>query len=267
VTRTLPALRLARSPLVYVVAEVRISAVVSIEEYVPKIQDRLRGEGFPRFQKGAIQEIKLSKQSAPELTSVGRYEFQEKAGQSGVVITPYAVSFHTARYTCYEEFEDRLRLALQIINDILQISLSERLGLRYVDLIKPDSTESFASYLDAGLLGLDLTKTGVEEVQSSSESIGKTGMGTLVVKTWKTRSDRFLPPDLSGSTLVHSVNVDPQQAVTLLDLDHYTEGSTDFELERVLGSLGQLHDSLDQVFRQAVTPYALQKWGHNEGSQ
>ena len=50
-----PALKLERSPLVFVLSQVRFPAVLKIEDHVPDIQEALRKLGFPRYSKEDIQ--------------------------------------------------------------------------------------------------------------------------------------------------------------------------------------------------------------------
>ena len=63
--RTHPPLRLPGSPLIYVVAQVNISAVVAIERYVPEIQERLRKSGFPGYTNVQVPEIIFETSGAP----------------------------------------------------------------------------------------------------------------------------------------------------------------------------------------------------------
>jgi uncharacterized protein (TIGR04255 family) len=52
----------------------------------------------------------------------------------------------------------------------------------------------------------------------------------------------------------------PHEVGTVLDFDHYSEATREFELESVIGAVGDLHDNVDRAFRSAVTPAALRKW-------
>ena len=82
--RTHPPLRLPGSPLIYVVAQVNISAVVAIERYVPEIQERLRKSGFPGYTNIQVPEIIFETFGArPVVTPLSRYEFQNKLERTG----------------------------------------------------------------------------------------------------------------------------------------------------------------------------------------
>src|SRR5882762_5816637 len=161
--RSLPSLRLRYSPLVYVIGQVRISPVVAIEKYIPEIQEQLRHKGFPRFVKGQIQEIRFAIDAAPKMSVVDRYEFQNKESTSGIALATDSISLHTSKYEVYEKFEETFSTALTIIHQVVSLSLVERMGLRYIDLIRLNAGEQFSDYLQPGLLGLEEEKLGVQK--------------------------------------------------------------------------------------------------------
>jgi uncharacterized protein (TIGR04255 family) len=259
--RSRPPLRLRYSPLVYVIGQVRISPVVAIEKYIPEIQEQLRHKGFPRFVKGQIQEIRFEIDAAPKMHAVDRYEFQNKEGTSGIALTMDFISLHTSKYEVYGKFEETLSAALTIIHQVVSLSLVERIGLRYIDLIRLSAGEKFSDYLQPGLLGLEEEKLGVQKSLSRFELVGITDVGKLVVRYSQSDNGAFLPADLMPSSLKHDVQIPSGEKVAFLDLDHFAEESHDFETVSVLETLGRLHENLDRTFRSAVTATALQKWG------
>jgi uncharacterized protein (TIGR04255 family) len=259
VKRNLPALHLRHAPLIYVVAQVRFSAVVAIEKYVPEIQEQLRHKGFPRFLKAQVQEMALQIDAAPKFSTSDRFEFQDKDASIGIVLQSNSVAVHTNRYLNYESFEEHIKTALMAVNRVVGISLSERIGLRYVNLIRLKSNEAWREYLHEGLLGLDSASAGVENWLSNSQFIGKTEVGQLAVRC--SRSSQPFPLDLLTNTLAYSLELPKDEIVTTLDFDHYIEQITDFKVAKAISTLEQLHESLDQVFMAAVTSDALTKWG------
>jgi len=259
--RSLPPLRLRYSPLVYVIGQVRISPVVAIEKYIPEIQEQLRHKGFPRFVKGQMQEISFEIDAAPKLHIVTRYEFQNKEGTSGITLATDFISLHTSKYEVYEKFEVTFGTALAIIHQVVNLNLLERVGLRYIDLIRLNAGEKFSDYLQSGLLGLEEEMLGVQKSLSRFELVGVTDVGKLVVRYTQSDNGTFLPPDLMPSPLKHDIQILPGETVAFLDLDHFADESQDFEIGSVLETLRRLHGNLDRTFRSAVTNVALQKWG------
>lgn len=258
--RTNPAILLRRSPLVYVLAQIRFSAIVKIEKFIPDIQETLRHKGFPKFGQGHVSELTFEPNSDPKLTKIDRWEFQNRDGSLGFLLTPGFLVIHTSKYSTFEEFESNIRTGLNVLNDIAMPSLVERVGLRYVDLIQPRPEEGFEVYLKSGLLGLEEKEFGSRNSFHRYEFSGQTDLGRLVIR-WSQNADSvYLPPDLSPSTLIHNVNITRGSVVGLLDLDHFTVTTSDFDPESIITNLQSLHDNLDRAFRAAVTPKALEIW-------
>jgi uncharacterized protein (TIGR04255 family) len=263
VKRSLPALHLSKSPLVYVVTQVRFSAVMSVEKFVPDIQEKLRHRGFPRFLRSQVPEFAfVLGESAPKVTFMERFEFQNREETLGIVLTSNNFAVHTNDYRTYEDFEKSIETAIEIINGAMNLSIVERIGLRYVDLVRLKKNETWMHYLQPGLLGLDPAKVGVKSWTSKFESLGATVIGKLLIRCGQT--EQALPADLQSPTLKYSITLKPREVATLLDCDHFSEETTDFEPKAVLAKIGDLHDHIDRAFRNSVTPHALKTWGSKE---
>jgi uncharacterized protein (TIGR04255 family) len=262
VKRTIPALHLQRAPLIYVVAQVRFSAIVAIEKFVPEIQEQLRHKGFPRYLEGQVHEIAIQTDGPPKFSAVKRFEFQNKEATLGIVLQPSSVAIHTNNYTNYEAFEEYTKTALMTVHRVLNIGLSERIGLRYVNLIRLEPGEEWTDYLHKGLLGLAPGSVGVKKWTSASQFLGDTDVGQLAIRC--SQSEQPIPPDLQTSSLNYSKPLPKGEVVTILDLDHFLERPADFKVAAAMAVLEQLHESLDKVFTTAVTMTALTKWGKVE---
>jgi len=251
-------LHLRRTPLIYVVSQIRFSAVVSISKYVPAIQEKLRQQ-YPWFQEGKIQEFVFQAQGTPNVSFSDRYEFLQRDKRTGVVLTSNSVALHTNKYESYELFEVEFSTALNAIHETLGIGLVERIGLRYVDLVRLGANEQWSQYLNPGLLGLEPASVGMTSMTSQYVCMGKTDAGTLAFR--HTQSENPMPPDLTPVALKYDEGLLTNKEIkTVLDFDHYSEETRDFDVESVIAAIGGLHDSLDRAFRSAVTPTALKKW-------
>ena len=258
--RSKPPLKLHKSPLVMVLAQIRISAVAKMEDYAPEVQEQVRRRGFPRLMEGNVQEILLGP-AGPLLRTHPRWEFQDKDRTTGIILTRNAVVVHTRQYDTFDAFADHLALALDVVGAVIKPSLVERLGLRYVDLIRPADGERWTDYVNPGLHGILDAPIGARATLHRSETVGATEIGQLVVRCLQTADGTFLPPDLAQSTLDYgSVTVPSGETVTLLDLDHYSEVAREYDSEQVLEYMWRLHDNLDLSFRECVTSHALTQW-------
>lgn len=267
--RLRPALRLPRTPLVYVVALARISPIDSISNYVPGIQDRLRLKGFPRKVEGELKTIRFAPLSPPEITSVKRFEFQNRERTLGLVLTKDTVALHASRYSTFEDFCDWFKIGLDAVHAVANVQLIEQIALRYVDLILPLPGEELRQYVHPGLLGLDPEELGVERVLRTYLYKGLAGSTTFSIRLIQRDDGIALPPDLDpGTTLEHRLGAPvPGEIVTLLDFDHVAsmeKTPIDFSVNAVLTHLANLHDKTDLAFRAAVTPHARKVWGEEE---
>ena len=264
VERSLSPLRLSNSPLVYVIIQVRTAAVVSLDRYIPEIQENLRRSGFPKFIKGKIHEIKFQADTEPTSTAFDRFEFQSRNGRTGVVLTTNAVALHTNDYQHFDEFLATFEKALHPINAVLSVEFAERVGLRYVDLVRLSEGESFDHYMTRGILGPDASTFGVAQSFSRFEMVGRSEVGTLAFRHWQMSNGNFLPPDLLPSTLNHPTTLKPEEVVSLLDFDHYSDSQLDFDINEIKALSWRLHDVLDRGFREVVTEFALHKWSNSQ---
>jgi uncharacterized protein (TIGR04255 family) len=142
------------------------------------------------------------------------------------------------------------------------ISLTERVGLRYVNLVRLQQGEKWTDYLHTGLLGLDPRSVGVNHWLSRSEALGTTEVGKLVIRC--SQSEQPFPPDLLTNTLHYSMELAKGEIVTTLDFDHFIEAVSDFSVAGAVSTLEHLHESLDLVFATSVTANALREWGKVE---
>ena len=262
VKRNFPALHLRNAPLIYVVAQVRFSPIVAIEKFVPEIQEKLRHKGFPRFVRGQIPEITFQPDGTPKFNTVERFEFQDKDARLGIVLQSNSLAVHTNNYSNYETFEEEIKTALMAVHRVAGISLTERIGLRYVNLVRLQQGEKWADYVHEGLLGLDPRSVGVKNWLSRSEALGSSEVGKLVIRC--SQSELPFPPDLLTNTLQYSLELAKGEIVTTLDFDHFVESVSDFKVSEAISTLETLHESLDLVFATSVTTNALRKWGRVE---
>jgi uncharacterized protein (TIGR04255 family) len=256
--RDFPALHLKKSPLVYVLAQVLISPVLRMEDFVPDIQERLRQRGYVRFSKVQSQQLALSPE--PSIQSFSRWIFSNRENTEAIVLSQDFITLETTQYDRFETFVASLEIALRMIGDIVKPALAERLGLRYVDLINPKENESFDNYLEQGVLGLSTEQLGVDNLSATYETTGSTPAGQLVLRLTQATNKSFLPPDLSSSRLNFTNFPQPDKSFALLDIDNYSTQQFDFAPSSLVAHMWQLHRYADRAFRSCVTDQARQLW-------
>jgi uncharacterized protein (TIGR04255 family) len=261
-------LKLHKSPLVMVLAQVRTSPVAKMSDYAAEVQERVRRRGFPRFAESSVQELLLTPGGPPQLRVHPRWEFQDKGQATGIILSQNGVVLHTRAYDTFDAFADHLALALEFVGEVVKPSLVERLGLRYVNLIRPQEGESWTSYVKHGLHGISDAAVGMRTSLHRSEIVGTTEVGQLVLRCFQASDGSFLPPDLVPSSLDHSsVLLRPEEVVTLLDLDHYSEVAREYDAAQVVDYMWRLHDNLELSFRECITDLARKHWKAEERTE
>jgi uncharacterized protein (TIGR04255 family) len=262
VKRTLPALDFTRSPLIVVLAQMRMTPILSLEGYIPKLQDHLRATDYPRL---IIRKIKTARQDAmgkADVTESTDWVFADKAGHFSLVVGEQSLAFVTSDYDNFENFAGRMQACLQLVHDVVKISGVERLGLRYVDLIEPTPEKPLSYFLESCVLGLSLEGLGTR-ITSFSQTVMETSPNRkLVVRTTERPGGLVIPPDLLSLQLKLRKPKMLEQPFGILDLDHYAEypEPNDYDTAGVIGNLGELHDIVDQAFRKATTENAKLDW-------
>ena len=260
-TRSLPPLQLAGSPLVLVLCQVRITVIRNMATYMPKLQDRLRREGFPVDVGGEVVELALQAGGSATERRRAHWEFRTLGEDWSIVVGDGAVVVQTTAYSGFEEFLRVLSLAMTAVDAVVGDLVVERVGLRYVDSITPRPGESWKDYVKSGYHGLenDIVRSG--QSVHFTQTMADTGPGQrMIVRLTQNRDGMLLPPDLVPHHPELRIRAEPGHLATLLDLDHYREARQRFEIDKVVDIAWKLHDGLDVMFRDLVTGHALEVW-------
>ena len=280
-------MRLRNAPLVQVLAQVVYAPVLNWKEHVPKFQERLIELGFPRVNKQESAEIRvefggpgqptegaarhggLVGPSSVQQQVITHYEFADRAQQTAFVLGESAFVLHTSDYQSKEPFFALLERGLEILNACMRVTLVERIGLRYIDLVQPGSGERFGQYVHAGLLGYpfaEAPKLKAARRGFATQSVATTPDGSLAIRSAVVPPGQYLPPDLNPGSLRRPTNIDVKSAGLVIDFDHFTifnepGRAMDFAPVSVVEHLTALHATLREAFEVCVTDYARQKWG------
>ena len=261
--RALPPLKLSKSPLVLVLCQLRFAPIMAMSEYFPRIQDKLRLNGYPLAKNAIIQEAMFTAAGAASVKRE-RWQVQDKAASRSVVVAENFIVFQTTTYSVFEDFVRELNLAVDTLATEVKQLLIQRVGLRYVDLVRSGAGGAWTDFVQPGLQGLK-SETFLEGTQNQLyQSVANTSAGTMIVRLFQNREGQVLPPDL-GEADDLKPRLDPaivdNELLTILDLDHFSTHQIEYEKGWVGQQAWQLHDGLDQVFRKSlVTPRALEVW-------
>ena len=258
---------LEHAPLVQALTQVRFAAVLDMPERIPNIQRELKALGFPRFEQGQVPQIVFLQPDGQQkkLQFAPQWLFLSADRTSGFVLTTEFITFITSAYTTFEEFLKPVRAAAEILARLGSVELMDRVGLRYIDLVRPAANESVSDYVTPQLLGIEeskLSKHGARRVNVATEIQFATRFGTLVFRLRQLPPGAWLPPDLDGNLLKGTVTMSPGDTAFALDCDHYRDSlSARFEPAFLEQLLWDLHSVASDAFKAAATPHALKVWG------
>lgn len=264
VPRSLPALRLQRSPLAFALAQARISPVLMMEEFVPRIQDRLRRAGYPWYSVSQLQEFVLGGGvgPVPEVKASTRWLFQSEKKDSAVVLSDSFIALETVAYDTFDAFTLELERILDVVSKLAEIPLSERIGLRYLDVIHPlDNETNVDDYLAKGIRGLNGQGLDMVGTQSRYELRGATEYGELRVRCARAFGETPIPGDLTPFDLESPLMREASDTeVAVLDFDHFSPEARTFDTSDLIEGFWALHDAVDRAFRECTTDYARERW-------
>ena len=109
-----------------------------------------------------------------------------------------------------------------------RLGVIHRVGLRYVDVVRPRAGKSFRFYLRPGLHGVpdEVFQPGghLLHIESRGRTVVGGHPGAMVVRIVQNNQGLSLPPDLMAAAPSLSPRAEAGGLVTLIDMDHYVEG-------------------------------------------
>jgi len=259
--RATPPLQLPRSPLIFVLAQVKISPVMAIEGRIPDLQESLRKHGYPRRR---ARELKTSVKGAEgQVTQVEiqrQWEFINKESTASLVVDENGLTYQTSEYAVFETLVAELEAALGQFAEFVEPGLVQRVGLRYVDLVVPTGGKEISAYFSDGLRGFRIAETDAREA-FFFESVCRTGPDSKFIHRYVEALGGFgFPPDLLPVSL--NLRREPlmDSPFALLDLDHYRENDEDFSVETAIRDFDFLHEYQSRAFKASITQDAIDEW-------
>lgn len=258
---------LSHQPLVLVLCHVRISPVRKMSDYIPAIQEEFRRNDFPLERAGKIRLLTITP-AGVLATEQESWEYRTKDEQWSVTVLPDSVVLQTTAYERFEGFAERLERAVRTVLDKTeqsQFGLVQRVGLRYIDLVKPREGEDYRLYLRPGFHGVADEVFRARSHRLHVESVGHTSVGdtegTMIVRVVQNDQGFDLPPDLVGGAPTHESRAQAGELVTLVDMDEFIEGKFDPDPGWVVARAYEMHDHLIETFHNhVVTEKAIEVW-------
>jgi uncharacterized protein (TIGR04255 family) len=258
---------LSKKPLVLVLCQVRFSIVREMSRYIPAIQEEFRRNGYPLENAGKIQHLLITP-SGPQMAEQERWEYRTKDESRSVLVAQDSVILLTTSYQRFEEFAEQLRFVLATVltkTESNTLGVIQRIGLRYVNVIRPEPERDYRFFLKPGFHGLADEVFEKWTHRLYVQSVGKTVVGgtpgAMMVRVAQSDDGTDLPPDLAYGAPKHEVRAKKGELVTFVDMDHSVTGNFNADATLVVEKLFQLHDDLVETFhKHVVTQEAIESW-------
>lgn len=239
---------LATPPLDEVVCQVRFPSILRIAQEEPAEFQELIRKRFPGFEKQHSFQLKLALPGNPAASTAELqpiiFTFTNAGEQTQAVLSPgfYAVS--AKKYSGWRAFLKDLQVVHSAVVDTYEPAYATRVGLRYINRLTLENTETTTREGLFDLTRAELTATLRGQIWESVE-----GMLGIV---------NFADPP-AQLNLRYGLEVDESVPSFLLDFDYFEEGQID--LSEVLGRCGQYHETIYHAFRWMVKDEALGRFG------
>jgi uncharacterized protein (TIGR04255 family) len=256
-------MHLRNAPLVHVLAQVVFESVPGLSERIPTIQARFRELELLRLVEGFTHHVTVVEGATPTVNTKRRWDFLDRDRNTGIALSESALVLHTTRYRSAEPFLELLRRGIEVLGETTEVALVDRIGLRYVDLVRPEPTERFDQYVRAGVLGFpfDDADVGATIRAMRTEGVATTPDGTLVIRSILLPPGQFVPADLASSPLAYPTTLESTRTALSLDFDHFSEETVDFNPAAVIDRMTRLRVALRRAFEVACTAHAFERWG------
>ena len=262
---------LSQQPLALVLGQVRFSPVRQMDRYIPEIQEAFRQYGFPVERAGKVQQITIGAGAAMPV-QVGEqqhWEYRTRNETWSVLVTQDGVVLQTTAYERFEGFAEYFKHAIRTVlatTEHERLGVVQRVGLRYIDVVQPRDGEDFRAYLRHGFHGAadEVFRAGTHRLHvesMGSTQVGDDVTGTMIVRVVQNDQGFSLPPDLIRGAPKHADRAKADELITLIDMDHFIEGTFDPNADWVVARAFEMHDHLIETFHEhVVTETAIEAW-------
>ncbi len=258
--------RMKNAPVYFTIAQIRFNPILSLQSFVPGIQESFRKHGFADFKKAltmtlAVTVNKDSASQAPTPTPLERFIFSDIANTQNFVLEQNAISFQSTKYEVFETFTAELMKGLHVVNDrVGGLTFVERVGLRYLDAVMPRQGENLSQYLIPEAMGLYGRLKG-QTKHTFSETLAENPGASMVSRVVIQEGRIGFPPDL----LLNQLNIAQKFANftgihAILDTDAFVAERIPYGATEIEKRLGALHERINEAFRALVSPHALAVW-------
>lgn len=245
---------LKNAPLVRVIAQLRFPTIAAIEQrsFLAAFQEAIRAE-YPVLRPEMTKGVLLGPQGVAAMPEQTTWRFADVDGAWRVSLAPDFMALETTAYRSRRDFLERLKEAVEALDEHIQPKVIDRLGVRYIDRITGESAKEIARLVRPEIGGLATTALAPHVQHAISEVLLSVGEQSAMVARWGR-----LPPNAT----VDPAAMEPVAAPSwILDIDMFSRESTRFDPEQIMEKAAAFAERSYAFFRWAVTDEFLRRYG------
>lgn len=261
---------LKNPPVYFTICQVRFNQLLKLAEFLPAIQEGFSKAGYPAYETLSNLVIQMvahvpqegkPEQLQPMPSTHNSYQFGNLESTHLFMLDSQALTLQSTQYGCFEVFSAEFVKGLRIIHEAVDLSFTERIGLRYLDRVMPLEGDALEQYLVPEVHGL-LNRLGGQGLYTYSEAMSQLDDVKLRARVVIQGGALAFPPDVQPNNLSIDARFHDYQGVSaILDNDGFAEKREAFSLETVAAHLHKIHDMVDVAFKATVTDHAFEVWG------
>lgn len=247
---------LTRSPLARVLAQVRFSSVLKIDnkEAVAPFQEKLRAN-YPLLEQLVAHQLQIDMTPGgggvkPIASNVWRFSNAER----GLVLalTSDALTLEARDYPGRAAFLERWADALSLVEAVFAPGLALRTGARYLNRLTGESLDRLPDWVRPNLIGVAQPDLREHVTQAISEANLKVEEGDLLLRWGVIPANATIDPGLLGPSSSRS---------WILDIDVSSGQQKPFDAADLTAEYGRLMERAYAMFRWVVTDDGLHHFG------
>lgn len=244
-------------PLVLAVCEVRFASILGIADpvFVAPFQRAIMAQ-YPKLSRVAGIEMEVDVGgSEPEIRNRGAsssWRFSDPDDNWVVVLSQGSVALETRTYERFYDFLARLRQVLDVLNQHIQPAVRSRIGLRYINEVRPGHSD-WRRVIRQDLLG----PLVVPELWENAKEV--TSVQQLVIRYGGNQGLNIRHGLIPGGTAIQPRPGEepPQEPFYVLDFDAFQEvqpaTSLSMNIDEICRYVEKFNQVIYRLFRWAIT--------------
>lgn len=257
-----------KAPLAYVLAQVRTEQIADIKEYQPALAGKLRPDYPLQRKQREARLIATQSKVLVEPQQQEAWEFASPDNHTGVILRESGIVLHATVYNGSNDFLSKLHHVIALFATTVPSVFVNRLGLRYIDFVIPESEQETPEQYVNSKLDSNLLISKQDGFFTTSVAIYPMELGKLILRFTRGSGQPQLPRELEmfsldRSPLMDKLPSDDSRPTAIIDTDRYMEFSPVVPLDpKSIHSLfTDMHKDVSDSFKNnVITEYAKKAW-------